>query len=295
MTGEDSYASGILSVVPSAGEHLIRLDSGIFLKRDGVLSNLPDGTSLDALLRLSLDELRRLLDEDRPPASLRADAVIEAPIQNQEVWAAGVTYQRSLEARTDEAVSADPYDRVYTALRPEIFFKATAGRTRGPGQAVFIRSDSTWDVPEPELAVLCNSQLEVVGYTIGNDVSSRSIEGENPLYLPQAKVFDGCCALGPAVALAWNFSPLDRKIELEIRRNAGVVYRSETTTSAMRRPIAELVSYLGRDQHFDAGCILLTGTGIVPPSDFSLQEYDEVTIRIDGIGTLNNPVRRHVS
>ncbi len=295
MTGQDSYASGILSVVPSAGEHLIRLRSGIFLKRDGVLSNLPDGTSLDALLRLSLDELRRLLDEDRPPASLRADAVIEAPIQNQEVWAAGVTYQRSLEARTDEAVSADPYDRVYTAQRPEIFFKATAARTRGPGQAVYIRSDSTWDVPEPELAVLCNSQLEVVGYTIGNDVSSRSIEGENPLYLPQAKVFDGCCALGPAVVLAWDFSPLDRKIELEIRRNAGVVYRSETTTSAMRRPIAELVSYLGRDQHFDAGCILLTGTGIVPPSDFSLQEYDEVTIRIDGIGTLNNPVRRHVS
>jgi len=295
VTGEDSYASGILSVVPAAGQHLIRLGSGIFLKRDGVLSNLPDGTSLDALLRLSLDELRRLLDEDRPPASLRADAVIEAPIQSQEVWAAGVTYQRSLEARTDEAVSADPYDRVYAARRPEIFFKATAGRTRGPGQAVFIRSDSTWDVPEPELAVICNSGLEVVGYTIGNDVSSRSIEGENPLYLPQAKVFDGCCALGPAVALAWNFSPLDRKIELEIRRNAGVVYRSETTTSAMRRPIAELVSYLGRDQHFDAGCILLTGTGIVPPSDFSLQEYDEVTIRIDGIGTLNNPVRRHVS
>ena len=295
MTGQDSYASGILSVVPSAGEHLIRLRSGIFLKRDGVLSNLPDDTSLDALLRLSLDELRRFLDEDRPPASLRADAVIEAPIQNQEVWAAGVTYQRSLEARTDEAVSADPYDRVYTAQRPEIFFKATAARTRGPGQAVYIRSDSTWDVPEPELAVLCNSQLEVVGYTIGNDVSSRSIEGENPLYLPQAKVFDGCCALGPAVVLAWDFSPLDRKIELEIRRNAGVVYRSETTTSAMRRPIAELVSYLGRDQHFDAGCILLTGTGIVPPSDFSLQEYDEVTIRIDGIGTLNNPVRRHVS
>ena len=295
MTGQDSYASGILSVVPSAGEHLIRLRSGIFLKRDGVLSNLPDDTSLDALLRLSLDELRRLLDEDRPPASLRADAVIEAPIQNQEVWAAGVTYQRSLEARTDEAVSADPYDRVYTAQRPEIFFKATAARTRGPGQAVYIRSDSTWDVPEPELAVLCNSQLEVVGYTIGNDVSSRSIEGENPLYLPQAKVFDGCCALGPAVVLAWDFSPLDRKIELEIRRNAGVVYRSETTTSAMRRQISELVSYLGRDQHFEAGCILLTGTGIVPPFDFSLQEHDEVTIRIDGIGTLNNPVRRHAS
>jgi 2-dehydro-3-deoxy-D-arabinonate dehydratase len=295
VTGDVAYESGILSVVPSAGLHLIRLGGGMYLKRDGVLSHLPDGTSFDVLLRLSLDELRRLLDQDRPPASLPAGAVIEAPIQSQEVWAAGVTYQRSLEARTDEAVSADPYDRVYTARRPEIFFKATAGRTRGPGQAVFIRSDSTWDVPEPELAVICNSGLEVVGYTIGNDVSSRSIEGENPLYLPQAKVFDGCCALGPAVALAWDFSPLDRKIELEIRRDADVAFRADTTTSAMRRPIPELVSYMGRDQRFEAGCILLTGTGIVPPSDFSLQEHDEVTIRLDGIGTLTNPVRRHVS
>lgn len=295
MTGEVAHGSGVLSVVPSAGQHLIRLSGGLFLKRDGVLSRLPAGTSLDALLKLSLDELRRLLEQDLPPASLPAGAAIEAPLQSQEVWAAGVTYKRSLEARTDEAVSADPYDRVYTAQRPEIFFKATAGRTRGPGQAVFIRSDSTWDVPEPELAVICNSRLEVVGYTIGNDISSRSIEGENPLYLPQAKVFDGCCALGPAVALAWNFSPLDRKIELEIRRNVAVVYRSDTTTSAMRRPIPELVSYVSRDQRFEAGFILLTGTGIVPPSEFSLQEDDEVTIRIDGIGTLTNPVRRHAS
>lgn len=295
MTGGVSHGSGILSVVPSAGQHLIRLDDAIYLKRDGVLSRLPDGTSLDGLLSLSLDELRRLLEQDRPPASLPAGAVIQAPLQSQEVWAAGVTYQRSLEARTDEAVSADPYDRVYTAERPEIFFKATASRTRGPGQPVFIRSDSTWDVPEPELAVICNSRLEVAGYTIGNDISSRSIEGENPLYLPQAKVFDGCCALGPAVALAWDFSPSDRNIELEIHRNAAVVYRSDTTTSAMRRSIPELVAYLGRDQHFEAGCILLTGTGIVPPPDFSLQEHDEVTIRIDGIGTLKNPIRRHTA
>ena len=285
----------ILSVVPSAGQHLIRLDDAIYLKRDGVLSRLPDGATFDDLLKLPLDELRRLVEQDRPPAALPAGAVIEAPIQSQEVWAAGVTYQRSLEARTDEAVSADPYDRVYTARRPEIFFKATAGRTRGPGQAVFIRSDSTWDVPEPELAVVCNSRLEVVGYTIGNDISSRSIEGENPLYLPQAKVFDGCCSLGPAVALAWDFSPLDRKIELEIRRDAAVVYESATTTSAMRRSIPELVEYLGRDQRFESGFILLTGTGIVPPADFSLRELDEVTIRIDGIGVLRNPIRRHAS
>ena len=218
---------------------------------------------------------------------------VEAPIESQEVWAAGVTYQRSLEARAHEAVSADPYDRVYGAERPELFFKATANRVRGPGEAVFIRSDSTWDVPEPELAVVCNSRLEVVGYTIGNDVSSRSIEGENPLYLPQAKVFDGCCALGPAVAVAWDFSPADRAIELQINRGGSVVFRAATSTSAMQRPISQLLEYLGRNQRFDAGCILLTGTGIVPPSEFTLEDGDVVTIRIDGIGELVNPVRRH--
>ena len=292
---EERVTPGVLSVVAATGQHLIRLDDGMYLKREGVLSRLPDGTSMDALLRQPLDELRRFLGQDRPAASLQDGAVLEAPIESQEVWAAGVTYQRSLQARADEAVSSDPYDRVYTAERPEIFFKATAGRVRGPGQAVYIRSDSSWDVPEPELAVICNSRVEVVGYTIGNDMSSRSIEGENPLYLPQAKVFDGCCALGPAVALAWDFSPSDRKIELDIRRNASIIYRSETSTSSMRRSILDLVDYLGRDQRFEAGCVLLTGTGIVPPSDFTLQDGDEVSIRIDGIGLLENPVRRHAS
>ena len=287
--------AGVLAAVPEAGLHLIRLDGATYLKRSGMFSRLPDDRSLDALLALSLDELRHFFDQGRPAAVLRPGAVIEAPIQSQEVWAAGVTYQRSLEARTDEAVSSDPYDRVYTAERPELFFKATAGRVRGPGQAVYIRSDSTWDVPEPELAVICNSRLEVVGYSIGNDISSRSIEGENPLYLPQAKVFDGCCALGPAVALAWDYSPSDRKIELEIFRNGSVIFRSETSTSAMRRSIPELVDYLGRNQRFDAGCILLTGTGIVPPSDFSLEQGDEVVIRIDGIGVLKNPIQRHMA
>ena len=164
---------------------------------------------------------------------------------------------------------------------------------RGPGETLFIRSDSTWDVPEPELAVVCNSRLEVVGYTIGNDVSSRSIEGENPLYLPQAKVFDGCCALGPAVALAWDFSPSDRSIELEISRYGSVLFRAATSTSAIRRSIPELLDYLGRDQRFESGCILLTGTGIVPPPDFTLAEGDVVAIRIDGLGLLENRIRRH--
>lgn len=264
------------------------------MKKDGGWSRL-DGASIDSLLRLTLGELRRLLDAKRPATARPEGAVIGAPIESQEVWAAGVTYRRSLEARADEAVSSDPYDRVYVAARPELFFKATASRVRGHGEPIFIRSDSTWDVPEPELAVVCNSRMEVVGYTIGNDVSSRSIEGENPLYLPQAKVFDGSCALGPAIALAWDYSPSDRVIELEIRRAEAVVFRKSTSTSAMRREIPELVEYLGRDQRFDAGCVLLTGTGIVPPSDFTLQEGDVVTIRIDGIGELTNPVRRHGS
>lgn len=287
--------SSILSVVPAAGQHLVRLDDAIYLKRDGTWSLLQGSPSIDTLLKLSRHELRQLVDQVQAEVALPQGAVIGAPIESQEVWAAGVTYRRSLEARTDEAVSADPYDRVYTARRPEIFFKGRASRVRGPGQPVLIRSDSTWDVPEPELAVICNSRLEVIGYTIGNDVSSRSIEGENPLYLPQAKVFDGSCALGPAVALAWDFSPSNRTIELEITRNDAIVYRSDTSTSAMRRSILELVEYLGRDQRFEEGCILLTGTGIVPPREFSLQEGDVVTIRIDGIGVLTNPVQRHVA
>ena len=282
------------AIVPAAGLHLVQVDGAAHIKKDGRWSPL-EGYSIDALLRLPLPELRELLDEQRAAIDLREGAVIGAPIQSQEVWAAGVTYKRSLEARTDEAVSSDPYDRVYVAARPELFFKATANRVRGHGQEIFIRSDSTWDVPEPELAVVCNSRMEVVGYTIGNDVSSRSIEGENALYVPQAKVFDGSCALGPAIALAWDYSPSDRAIELEISRSDSVVYRNSTSTSAMRRQIPELVDYLARDQRFDAGCVLLTGTGIVPPSDFTLQEGDVVTIRIDGIGELTNPVRRHIA
>jgi len=278
--------------VPAAGQHLVQLDGATYMKKDGSWSRL-DGSTIDSLLQLPQDELRRLLEEKRPEIHPRHGAAIGAPIGSQEVWAAGVTYRRSLEARTDEAVSSDPYDRVYAAARPELFFKATANRVRGHGEAIFIRSDSTWDVPEPELAVVCNSRMQVVGYTIGNDVSSRSIEGENPLYLPQAKVFDGSCALGPAIALAWDYSPSDRAIDLDISRDDALVYRNSTSTSTMRREIPELVAYLGRDQRFDAGCFLLTGTGIVPPPDFTLQEGDVVTIRIDGIGQMTNPVKRH--
>ena len=274
-------------------EHLIRLETGVFVKRDETWNRIGSGTSLDSLLALPLDEIRRVLGRDAQAVDTPAAPKALAPIESQEVWAAGVTYKRSLAARAEEAVSPDPYERVYSAVRPEIFFKATASRVRGPGDVINIRSDSTWDVPEPELAVVCNSRMEVIGYTIGNDVSSRSIEGENPLYLPQAKVFDGCCALGPAIALAWDYSPDDRSIRLEINRAGSVVYAGETSTSAMRRKVPELLEHLGRDQSFPDGCILLTGTGIVPPRDVTLGDGDIVTIRIDGLGELTNPVRRH--
>jgi 2-dehydro-3-deoxy-D-arabinonate dehydratase len=273
------------------GLHLVRIDGRLYAQRDTAFSALGGDVSLDTLLTLPLVELRDLLSRARPSRGL-VGGTIEAPIQGQEVWAAGVTYQRSREARAEESVNADPYDLVYTAARPELFFKATANRVRGPGQKVAIRADSTWDVPEPELAVVCNSMGEVVGYTIGNDMSSRSIEGENPLYLPQAKVYEGCCALGPAIALAWEFDPADKAIALEIVRDGTMLFQSVTSTSALRRPIPELVAYLYRHQQFRLGCILLTGTGIVPPREFTLQPADEVTIRIEGIGVLRNEVER---
>jgi 2-dehydro-3-deoxy-D-arabinonate dehydratase len=270
---------------------LCRIGGQLFVERNDVFHRLSTNTSLDRLLASSLAEIQELLSRPWPAADLR-NPVFQAPLQSQEVWAAGVTYERSREARSEEALNADPYDRVYSAERPELFFKATPNRVRGPNEKVAIRSDSQWDVPEPELAVMCNSAMEVVGYTIGNDMSSRSIEGENPLYLPQAKVYEGCCALGPAIVLAWEFDPTDCNIELVIERNAGVVYKAATATSAMRRTVPELVHYLGRHQRFENGCVLLTGTGIVPPAEFTLQSGDVVTIRIEGIGELRNEVER---
>jgi 2-dehydro-3-deoxy-D-arabinonate dehydratase len=278
-------------MVSEPGLHLVRIGGEIYLKRDGAFFGLGRDVSLDTLLSVPLQELREFVSRARPNDP-NVDGAVETPIQSQEVWAAGVTYQRSREARAEESVDADPYDRVYSAARPELFFKATPNRVRGPGQKIAIRSDSSWDVPEPELAVICNSRGEVAGYTIGNDVSSRSIEGENPLYLPQAKVYDGSCSLGPAIALAWDFDPADKTIGLEIRRAGTTLFQSETSTAAIRRPIAELVEYLHRHQQFRSGCILLTGTGIVPPREFTLQPADEVIIRIEGIGVLQNQVER---
>ncbi|GIX00951.1 MAG: 2-hydroxyhepta-2,4-diene-1,7-dioate isomerase [Pirellulaceae bacterium] len=214
------------------------------------------------------------------------------PIDRQEVWAAGVTYKRSQTARMEESEAAkDCYDRVYQSPRPELFFKATPYRVRGTGQALRIRQDATWNVPEPELALVLNPRLEIVGYTIGNDMSSRDIEGENPLYLPQAKVYDQCCGLGPWITLAEAMPPHDQiGISLRVLRHAEVAFEGATSVAEMARKFDELVGWLGRDNTFPHGAFLLTGTGIVPDSDFTLAAGDRIEIRIDGIGALINEV-----
>jgi 2-dehydro-3-deoxy-D-arabinonate dehydratase len=219
---------------------------------------------------------------------------LAAPVDRQEVWAAGVTYLRSRDARMEESTSAkSAYDLVYEAERPEIFFKATPSRVSGPGESIAIRGDSTWDVPEPELALVVNRDGEIVGYTIGNDVSSRSIEGENPLYLPQAKFYSKCAALGPVIALDWEIGDIkNRTIRLVIRRGGEVLFDGDTSTSQIHRTFDDLVGYLRRCNEFPAGVVLMTGTGIIPPSEFTLEDGDDVEIAIDGIGSLRNPVVR---
>jgi 2-dehydro-3-deoxy-D-arabinonate dehydratase len=217
-----------------------------------------------------------------------------SPIDQQEVWAAGVTYLRSKTAREEESASAGGasfYDRVYSAARPELFFKATARRVVGPGQPIRVRADSRWTVPEPELALVISPKMKIVGYTIGNDVSARDIEGENPLYLPQAKVYRDSCALGPCITLASAMPPRDSvRIHISVKRGEGAAFEGETRLDRLARPLDDLVDWLGRDNEFPDGVVLLTGTGIVPPDDFTLRNGDLVSIAIDGIGTLTNPV-----
>jgi 2-dehydro-3-deoxy-D-arabinonate dehydratase len=225
--------------------------------------------------------------------SLPLDCVeLVAPIDEQEVWAAGVTYKRSQVARMEESKGAASfYDQVYVADRPELFFKATPHRVRGPNEPLRIRQDASWSVPEPELALVVNSRLELVGFTIGNDMSSRDIEGRNPLYLPQAKLYDACCGLGPWITLASDMPGPDQTgIELTIRRGREAVFSGKTSVSQMARSFPDLLGWLARDNSFPTGVILLTGTGIVPPDHFTLQPDDEVTISIAGIGSLTNPI-----
>lgn len=219
---------------------------------------------------------------------------LEPPVLNQEIWASGVTYYSSKLGRQEESKDAgggDFYARVYDADRPELFFKATRHRTVGSGEMVNIRKDSTWDIPEPELTLVITSSGKIVGYTIGNDMSSRSIEGENPLYLPQAKNYDGCAAVGPCIYVSDNVLPKDTIIQMEIRRRDRQVFTGQIRIDQMKREFEELVSYLFRECSFPNGCLLMTGTGIVPSQNFTLRSGDEIRITIKPIGTLINRVR----
>jgi 2-dehydro-3-deoxy-D-arabinonate dehydratase len=276
----------------------IRLKSGeirVGALTDGSIRLLAEEQTLSDLLHAEqpAQAVSGALDSGAAKLSL-ADVTLLAPIDQQEVWAAGVTYKRSQEARERESVGAARfYDMVYSAPRPELFFKATPHRVAGPGEAVRIRGDSKWNVPEPELALVISPRLQIVGYTIGNDMSSRDIEGENPLYLPQAKLYDRSCALGPAITLRADFPPLDQvTIQLVIERKGSKVFEGATKLSQMARTPEDLVSWLGKENRFPNGVILLTGTGIVPPDNFTLAAGDRVSIDISGIGRLANVVEQ---
>lgn len=272
---------------------LFRTTQGNYVEQDGRYYSVP-GVSWDDLL--THDDLHKYLagiaTHEKPAAEVRAEDIL-APVGSQDVWAAGVTYFRSRNARMEESKDAGGgsfYDRVYSAERPELFFKSAAGRVVGPGTAVRIRRDASWSVPEPELTLAVNQHGKIVGYTIGNDMSSRDIEGENPLYLPQAKVYDGSCALGPCVLIETEPLPSSTAIRIEIVREGRPEFAGATTLAEMKRTAQVLADYLYRECTFAAGCYLMTGTGIVPPDSFTLHRGDEIRISIDGIGTLINRV-----
>ena len=272
---------------------LYRTATGNYVEQDGNYYLVPE-TSWDALVTHGDlgGYLRSVVSQGKPAADFPS-AQILAPIATQEVWAAGVTYYRSRSARMEEAKSAgggDFYDRVYSAERPELFFKAMASRVAAPGTSVRIRSDSKWNVPEPELTLLINNRGQIIGYTIGNDMSSRDIEGENPLYLPQAKVYDRSAGLGPCVLISSEPLPTTTPIQLEILRGGATVFSAATTLVELKRDPKSLVEYLFRDNNFPSGALLMTGTGIVPPDSFTLAAGDRVRITIDPIGTLENDV-----
>jgi len=270
---------------------LYRTTQGFFVEQNNRFSPLAaDG--LDELL--SAASPQDLLSRAASAESVSSLPGTPLPIvQNQEIWAAGVTYYRSRNARMEESKDAgggDFYDRVYAAERPELFFKSPASRALGPGSPVRIRKDAKWSVPEPELTLVINSAGKIVGYTVGNDMSSRDIEGENPLYLPQAKVYNGSCAVGPCILFSAEPLASTTGIRLEISRGGKVAFEDSTTLASLKRDPKELAEYLYRELDFPHGALLMTGTGIVPPDAFTLQSGDVIRITIDGIGTLENPV-----
>lgn len=272
---------------------LYRTASGCIVENEGGYYNL-GGLSLDLLLaREDLPEFLPGLMADAASTDVHALRELFAPISQQEVWAAGVTYFRSRGARMEESKDAgggDFYDRVYAADRPELFFKSTASRTVGHGGKVRIRKDARWSVPEPELTLVISPRGRITGYTIGNDMSSRDIEGENPLYLPQAKVYSGSCALGPGILVTASALPSSTEIHLEILRQGRAVFSEAVVLAELKRDPKTLVEYLLRDNSFPCGCFLMTGTGIVPPSSFTLASGDRIRITIAPIGTLENEV-----
>ncbi|MDG4825788.1 fumarylacetoacetate hydrolase family protein [Asanoa sp. WMMD1127] len=254
---------------------------------DGVVRELPV-PSVAALLREPVAAIRTLLDS---PGDEVGDARLLAPVDGAtEVWAAGVTYLRSREARMEESSEADIYGRVYEAPRPELFFKSAAWRVVVDGDPVAIRADSGLDVPEPELALVVNRLGEIAGYLVCNDMSSRAIEGENPLYLPQAKVYAGACALSAGIRPAWEVDGADLPVAVRVTREGVAVWSGATSTARIKRPLQELVDWLFRADNFPDGAVLSTGTGLAPAMDFTLQPDDVVTITIDGVGELTNPV-----
>ena len=268
------------------------VDSGT---RSGVITSLTATPTLAGLLALPLSQIREICAGPGGETVPADRAEVLAPVDGlTEVWAAGVTYERSRTARMAESEnSADIYDRVYDAERPELFFKSAAWRVSGPGALVSVRADSTVDVPEPELAIVLNAAGEIAGYTICNDMSSRSIEGENPLYLPQAKIYLGGCALGPWIVPAWEVpDPYALTISLTIVRDGAAVWRGTASTSTLHRKLDELAAYLFRADDFPEGAILSTGTSLVPDLPFTLEGGDEIRIGISGIGELTNPVVR---
>lgn len=273
----------------------------IFSTKSGLCAEIASGhyyvlpTSFD-LDRLFMHPVPRDCLQSALPGAFSIEPPAGPPlplVQSQEIWAAGVTYYRSRTARMEESNIAGGgsfYDRVYEADRPELFFKATPHRVAAPGGSLRIRSDSRWNVPEPELTLAINAFGKIFGYTIGNDMSSRDIEGENPLYLPQAKVYDRCASLGPYLVISDELPGPETIIALEIWRDSQPVYSGETTVGQMKRPLPSLVEWLFRDNSFPRGCYLMTGTGIVPPDSFTLCAGDEVRITISTVGTLINTI-----
>ena len=270
---------------------IYKTEQGIVLEKDSVFYLLENQ---DWNTYINDDQLLSKVTEDIKTASpIEEIGSIHAPIDKQELWACGVTYLRSKIGRQEESKDSgggDFYAKVYEADRPEVFFKSTANRVSHPQMAVRIRKDSTWDVPEPEFTLVVTSSGKIVGYTIGNDMSSRSIEGENPLYLPQAKTYDGCASVGPCMYVTDQPLSPETTIQLEIVRDHQTAFKASTSVSQMKRSFEELVSFVFRECSFPDGCLIMTGTGIVPENEFTLKSGDVVNITVDVIGTLSNPV-----